>query len=66
MALCYSMAMKMSQYQKQIRDKQKEKAIELYKKGQTTREVGRALGKSHTWAWNVVRKMSTVPITDKS
>ena len=60
------MTMKMSQYQKEKKDEQQEKAVELYKKGLTTREVGKALGRSHTWAWNAVRKMSTVIANDKS
>ncbi len=66
MTLCYSIVMKMSQYQKQKIEEQCEKAMELYKKGLTTREVGRALGKSHTWAWNAVRRLSTAGASDKS
>ena len=50
---------------KKIEDRQK-KAMKLYKQGLTTREVGSALGKSHTWAWNAIRKMSTVGAIDKS
>ena len=58
--------MKISEYQKKkIEDRQK-KAMKLYRQGLTTREVGSALGKSHTWAWNAIRKMSTVEAVDKS
>ena len=66
MTLCYSMIMKLSEYQKKKIEDQQKKAMKLYKQGLTTREVGKALGKSHTWAWNSVRKMSTVGSIDKS
>ena len=58
--------MKTSEYQKKkIEDRQK-KAMKLYKQGLTTREVGKALNKSHTWAWNAIKKMSTAGVVDKS
>ena len=38
-----------------------EKAIKLYKEGLTTREVGKAIGKSHQWVAVRVRKLSTPP-----
>lgn len=58
--------MKMSEYQKKKIEEQQKKAMKLYKQGLTTREVGKALGKSHTWAWNSIKKMSTVVAVDKS
>jgi hypothetical protein len=39
----------------------KKKALILYKQGLTTREVGKAVGKSHQWVAVAVReKLSTV------
>lgn len=52
--------MKISEYQKKKIEDRKKKAMKLYKQGLTTREVGSALGKSHTWAWNAIKEMSTV------
>ncbi|MDD5590054.1 MAG: helix-turn-helix domain containing protein [Candidatus Portnoybacteria bacterium] len=34
----------------------KQKAVTLYKQGLTTREVGKIMGKSHTWVWDSVRE----------
>lgn len=36
----------------------KNRAIELYKTGLTTREVGKIIGKSHTWVAELVKKLS--------
>lgn len=50
----------MSKYRKAILEKPKEKALKLYKKGMTTREVGKILGKSHSWVAEVVKKVPKV------
>ena len=50
----------MSKYRKAILDKIKDKAISLYKKGMTTREVGKILGKSHAWVAKVVKNIPKV------
>ena len=49
--------MKISPYQKARKKKLEEKAITLYKTGLSTREVGKALTRSHTWVWNIVKEL---------
>lgn len=51
--------MKLSPYRQKIIDEKKRKAIKLYKQGLTMREVGKSLGKSRTWVWDAVKKLST-------
>ena len=50
----------MSKFRKAILDKEREKALNLYKKGMTTREVGKILGKSHSWVAEVVKDVPKV------
>jgi hypothetical protein len=53
--------MKMSKYRAKRRAELVREAVRLYKRGWTTREVGRAVGKSHGWVAYVVRaELSTV------
>ena len=58
--------MKLSEYQKKKIEDRQRKAMKLYKQGLTTREIGKALERSHTWVWNAVKKMSTAGSVDKS
>ena len=46
--------MKRSIYQQEIINKIKEEAKELYKKGQTLREIGKALNMSHEWVRSAI------------
>lgn len=48
--------MKRSKYQQLKIERLKKKAFDLYRKGLTTREVGRIINKSYTWVWNVVKE----------
>jgi DNA-binding transcriptional regulator LsrR (DeoR family) len=41
------------------RQEQYEKALALYKQGLTTREIGKALGKSHAWAALAIKKLTS-------
>jgi transposase-like protein len=47
--------MELSKYQQERRRKLVRKAVALYKKGYTTREVGRMLARSHAWVAYVVK-----------
>ncbi len=50
--------MKISPFQKARKKKLEEKAITLYKTGLSTREVGKALKRSHTWVWRIVKDLA--------
>ena len=50
--------MNKSPYLDRKRRAQYAKALALYKQGLTTREIGKALGKSHAWAALAVKKVS--------
>jgi transposase-like protein len=50
---------KLSPYQQQKRQELQKKAFQLYKQGLTTREVGRALGKSYEWVRTAVLALSS-------
>lgn len=47
--------MKTSQFQKNKETALKKKAILLYRQGLPTREVGKVVGRSHTWVWKIIR-----------
>jgi len=51
----YNKIMTISKYKKASVDKLKEKAIQLYKEGLSTREVGKIVKRSHEWVAKVVR-----------
>ena len=51
--------MNKSPYLDRKRQVQYAKAQALYKQGLTTREIGKALGKSHAWVALAVKKLST-------
>jgi hypothetical protein len=51
--------MKVSKYQQKKITKEKSKAVNLYKTGLTTRQVGDILGRSHTWVQTCI-KLSTI------
>jgi hypothetical protein len=50
--------MNKSPYLDRKRRAQYTKALALYKQGLTTREIGKALGKSHAWVALAVKKLS--------
>ena len=50
--------MNKSPYLDRKRREQYAKALALYKQGLTTREIGKALGKSHAWVALAVKKLS--------
>ena len=54
---------KISKYKDRIL---KEKVIKLYKKGLNTREIGRAVERSHTWAWQVIHTYENGNLTIKN
>jgi transposase-like protein len=56
--------MKRSIYQEEKINKQKEKAVALYKQGLTLREVGKAVGKSHEWVNQALKELSPVDTID--
>ena len=56
---------KISVYKKELLEKKKKKAIELYKQGLTMREVGKLVGKSRTWVWEIFQELSTSNESDK-
>jgi transposase-like protein len=47
--------MKLSKFQQLKKDKLKQQAIKLYRKGMTSREIGKMLGRSHSWVLTMVR-----------
>lgn len=47
--------MKTSIYQKNVRLKLRRKAVQLYKKGLSTRQVAAVIGKSHQWVSRVIK-----------
>jgi hypothetical protein len=47
--------MKQSIYQQGYKLKLRRKAVQLYRKGLTTREIGLIIGKSHQWVSKVIR-----------
>jgi transposase-like protein len=49
------MNMVLKQTKQQEKEILKEKAISLYKQGFTTREIGRTIGKSHSWVALIVK-----------
>jgi hypothetical protein len=52
--------MQLSKYQQERRKRLIKKAVAMYRKGYTTREVGQLLGKSHSWvAYMVKPELST-------
>lgn len=53
------MKMITSKFKKAKIAKLKQKAVSLYKEGLTTREVGKAIGRSHNWVAVAVRELST-------
>jgi DNA invertase Pin-like site-specific DNA recombinase len=57
---------KLSVYQHELLEKKREKARRLYKQGFTTREVGNMVGKSRTWVWEAIKKLSTEIKNDKA
>jgi len=46
--------------------KEKERAYKMHLTGMNTRDIGFAMGKSHTWVANAVRELSTDPLVDKT
>ncbi|HOM27372.1 MAG TPA: helix-turn-helix domain-containing protein [bacterium] len=48
--------MKLKRTKKKQRDFKKKEAIILYKKGFTTREIGKLLGYSHTWVYKIIKE----------
>jgi orotate phosphoribosyltransferase-like protein len=48
--------MKRSIHQTKKINELKRKALLLYEKGLTTREVGKIIGRSHTWVWLVIQE----------
>jgi len=52
--------MKLSKFQQKKNLLLRAKAKKLYKQGLSTREVGKIIGRSHTWVENAVKSLSTV------
>ena len=50
----------MNKYQIKKKEEIKKQVIALHKQGLTTRNIGEIFGKSHTWAWDIVKHLSTV------
>lgn len=48
--------MKQTTYQKKKKEALKRDAFFLYKKGETTRQIGKKLGISHTTAWAYIKE----------
>jgi hypothetical protein len=49
--------MKPTKYQLAAIRSLKERAYELYTQGMTTRQIGKEIGKSHTWAANAINEL---------
>lgn len=56
----FRIKMKLSVYQHQFKLKLRRKAVELHKKGLSTREISLIVGKSHQWVARVVRQELSV------
>lgn len=52
--------MKLSPYRAKRKKELEKRAVILYKRGLTLREVGKVLSRSHTWAWRVI---NSLPLT---
>jgi len=57
--------MPVSKYQKEKIMETKRKSLEMYKAGLTVREIGKVIGKSHTWVWSAVRELESLTELDK-
>lgn len=56
----------MSEFQKAKLENLRKKTITLYRQGLTMREVAKIVGKSHTWVFFAVKKLSTFEPLDKN
>lgn len=48
---------KLSKYQQKKVDELKDEAFILYRRGRTTRQIGKTVGRSHGWVSQVVREL---------
>lgn len=58
--------MKLSEYQKAKKQREYDKAIELYKLGHSYRAIANMLGYSHQWVSNVIRSPKKDETVDNS
>lgn len=42
------------------------KAWDFYRTGLSTREIGKLMGKSHTWVWNAIKERVATKSVDNS
>ena len=57
---------KLSIYKEKILMDLKKQAFKMHKAGMTVREIGKATGKSYTWAWNAVKELESKPKVNKT
>lgn len=58
--------MPISKYQKKISDDLKKQALKMYKTGMNVRDIGKIIGKSHTWVWKGLKELEKKEPIDRS